>query len=120
MCVILNRLRAQLWYSVMQEPSVADSMLNWFMASFFFVGISAMSANANDCIHPCQINGNQWLSGTHVHSTLQSPESGRNRLREEEERKEPVLADDLQDSSCQKAVLAMYTMSPALTVFKSS
>jgi hypothetical protein len=60
------------------------------------------------------------LSGTNIYNTLQSPESGRNRLREEEERKKAVLADDLQDSSCQEAVLAMYTMSPALTVFKSS
>jgi hypothetical protein len=38
---------------------VADSMLNWFMASFFFVGISAMSANANDCIRSCQIKRKQ-------------------------------------------------------------
>jgi hypothetical protein len=38
---------------------VADSMLNWFMASFFFVGMSAMSANANDCIRSCQIKRKQ-------------------------------------------------------------
>jgi hypothetical protein len=43
----------------MQEPWLEDSMLNWVLAWFFCVGISAMSANANDCIRSYQINGNK-------------------------------------------------------------
>jgi hypothetical protein len=54
-----------------QEPSVADSMLNWVLAWFFCVGISAMSANANDYIHPCQLNGKPMIE---QHSRPQQPQ----------------------------------------------
>jgi hypothetical protein len=50
---------------------VADSMLNWVLAWFFCVGISAMSANANDYIHPCQLNGKPMIE---QHSRPQQPQ----------------------------------------------
>jgi hypothetical protein len=56
---------------------VADSMLNWVLAWFFCVGISAMSANANDCIRPCQIKRKQVAE---QHLRPQQPQAVSERL----------------------------------------
>jgi hypothetical protein len=50
---------------------VAESMLNWLLAWFFCVGMSAMSANANDCIRSCQI---KWKQVTEQYSRPQQPQ----------------------------------------------